>query len=106
MPSALQHFIGPGRPATLSTYSTFSFEIVRLTQTGARLFAAANIIVSVVGGLAGALLGWTGPTAEVAGTTQSVRSYILWLGCRACRRTTSPRTRAPTWNVCRRATST
>ncbi|MFE5078371.1 fluoride efflux transporter FluC [Streptomyces halstedii] len=57
VPDAIQHFIGPGLLATLSTYSTFSFETVRLTKTGARLIAAANIVVSVVAGLAAAILG-------------------------------------------------
>lgn len=56
VPSAVQHLIGPGLCATLSTYSTFSFETVRLAETGARLFAAANAIVSVLAGLGAALL--------------------------------------------------
>ncbi|MGC5039967.1 MULTISPECIES: fluoride efflux transporter FluC [unclassified Streptomyces] len=57
VPSALQHLVGPGLCATLSTYSTFSFETVRLAETGARLHAAANVVVSVVAGLAAAFLG-------------------------------------------------
>ncbi|MFF8669749.1 fluoride efflux transporter FluC [Streptomyces sp. NPDC015242] len=62
VPPALQHLVGPGLCATLSTYSTFSFETVRLAGTGARLFAAANAVVSVAGGLAAAFL--AGAAAE------------------------------------------
>jgi fluoride exporter len=57
VPAALQHLIGPGLCASLSTYSTFSFETVRLAETGAGRVAAANVILSVVAGLAAALLG-------------------------------------------------
>jgi CrcB protein len=57
VPAALQYLIGPGLCATLSTYSTFSYETLRLAQTGAKFFAAANAIVSVLAGLAAALLG-------------------------------------------------
>jgi CrcB protein len=57
VPAAIQHSIGPGLCAALSTYSTFSFETVRLAETGARLLAAANVVVSVVAGLAAAFLG-------------------------------------------------
>ena len=35
----------------LSTYSTFSFETLRLAETGSRYFAFANVAVSVVAGL-------------------------------------------------------
>ncbi|MEV7625106.1 fluoride efflux transporter CrcB [Actinoplanes sp. NPDC089786] len=56
VPDALQHLIGPGLCATLSTYSTFSLETVRLAETGAMFRAAANAIGSVVAGLAAAYL--------------------------------------------------
>ncbi|GAA3240539.1 fluoride efflux transporter FluC [Dactylosporangium siamense] len=56
VPDALQHLIGPGLCATLSTYSTFSFETVRLSETGAKLLAAAYAIGSVVAGLTAAFL--------------------------------------------------
>ncbi|WP_373873295.1 fluoride efflux transporter FluC [Actinoplanes derwentensis] len=56
VPEALQHLIGPGLCATLSTYSTFSFETIRLTETSAKLLAAANAIGSVLAGLAAAYL--------------------------------------------------
>jgi fluoride exporter len=57
VPVALQHLVGPGLCATLSTYSTFSFETVRLAGTGAGFPAAANAIFSVLAGLAAAFLG-------------------------------------------------
>jgi CrcB protein len=57
VPSALQHLVGPGLCATLSTYSTFSFETVRLAETGAKPSAAANVVLSVGAGLAAAFLG-------------------------------------------------
>jgi CrcB protein len=56
VPDALQHLIGLGLCGTLSTYSTFSFETVRLIATGAKLLAAANAVLSVVAGLAAAAL--------------------------------------------------
>jgi CrcB protein len=52
VPAALQHLIGPGLCATLSTYSTFSAETIRLTETGATLLAIANALGSVLAGLA------------------------------------------------------
>ncbi|MGW0503018.1 fluoride efflux transporter CrcB [Micromonospora sp. NPDC003241] len=52
VPPALQHLIGPGLCATLSTYSTFSVETIRLTETGATLPAIANAVGSVLAGLA------------------------------------------------------
>ncbi|MEV5358282.1 CrcB family protein [Streptomyces sp. NPDC093516] len=57
VPPALHHLVGPGLCATLSTYSTFSFETVALAERGAGRIAAANVLVSVVAGLAAAFLG-------------------------------------------------
>ncbi|NJP43261.1 fluoride efflux transporter FluC [Actinacidiphila epipremni] len=56
VPTQVQHLIGPGLCATLSTYSTFSFENLRLTETGAKYFAATNALVSVAAGLGTAYL--------------------------------------------------
>ncbi|MFF0717384.1 fluoride efflux transporter CrcB [Micromonospora sp. NPDC003816] len=52
VPAALQHLIGTGLCATLSTYSTFSVETIRLTENGATLLAVANALGSVLAGLA------------------------------------------------------
>lgn len=43
----------------LTTYSTFGYETLRLAQDGARLHAAANILASVLTGLAAAFAGLT-----------------------------------------------
>lgn len=56
VPQPLQHLLGPGLAGALSTYSTFSFETLRLTETGSRYFAFANVAVSVVAGLGTAFL--------------------------------------------------
>jgi CrcB protein len=51
--------IGSGFCGALSTYSTFSYETVRLAQHGARFHAVANAAVSLVGGIGAAALGWS-----------------------------------------------
>lgn len=56
VPQSLQHLLGPGLAGTLSTYSTFSFETLRLAETGSRYFAFTNAAVSIVAGLGTALL--------------------------------------------------
>ncbi|PBC65553.1 chromosome condensation protein CrcB [Streptomyces sp. Tue6028] len=53
----LQLLIGTGLCGALTTYSTFSYETVRLTVTGAGFYAAANVIVSVTAGLGAAFAG-------------------------------------------------
>jgi CrcB protein len=50
--------IGTGFCGGLSTYSTFSYETLRLAQDGARFFAAANVALSLVAGIGAAALGW------------------------------------------------
>nr|WP_202894414.1 fluoride efflux transporter CrcB [Kribbella italica] len=57
VPPGLQHLVGPGLCATLSTYSTFSYETVRLVETGHRVTAIANAIGSTLAGIGFALLG-------------------------------------------------
>ncbi|MGW2703039.1 fluoride efflux transporter CrcB [Streptomyces sp. NPDC001340] len=53
----LQLLIGTGLCGALTTYSTFSYETLRLTEAGAGLYAAANAVASVVAGLATAFAG-------------------------------------------------
>ncbi|KAB1988895.1 fluoride efflux transporter CrcB [Streptomyces triticiradicis] len=53
----LQLLIGTGLCGALTTYSTFSYETLRLTGAGAGFYAAANVIVSVTAGLGAAFAG-------------------------------------------------
>ncbi|WP_053849329.1 fluoride efflux transporter CrcB [Streptomyces sp. NRRL B-24085] len=55
--SHLQLLLGTGLCGALTTYSTFSYETLRLAGTGARLYAVANVAVSVVAGLGAAFAG-------------------------------------------------
>jgi len=50
--------VGAGFCGTLSTYSAFSYETLRLGQRGARWLAAGNVGLSLAGGIGAATLGW------------------------------------------------
>ncbi|MEU4343298.1 fluoride efflux transporter CrcB [Nocardia sp. NPDC023852] len=47
--------LGTGFCGALTTYSTFSYETVRLVERGAFFYAAMNVVVSVVAGLGATL---------------------------------------------------
>ena len=55
---AAQLALGTGLCGALSTYSTFSYETVRLLESRARMYAAANVAVALVAGLGAAALGY------------------------------------------------
>ncbi|TQK53044.1 camphor resistance protein CrcB [Streptomyces sp. SLBN-118] len=55
--SHVQLFLGTGLCGALTTYSTFSYETLRLVEVGAKLYAAVNVTASVAAGLGAAFLG-------------------------------------------------
>lgn len=65
-PEPVRLLLGVGLCGALTTYSTFSYETLRLAETGARFFACANVIVSVAAGLGALALGLT-------------LAHIIWL---------------------------
>ncbi|MCX5199876.1 fluoride efflux transporter CrcB [Streptomyces sp. NBC_00237] len=54
---SVQLLVGTGLCGALTTYSTFSYETLRLAETGQRLVAGANAAVSVLVALGGVTLG-------------------------------------------------
>jgi len=56
-PAAVVALVGSGFCGALTTYSTFSYETVRLAEDGARFYALANVAATLVAGLGAALCG-------------------------------------------------
>ena len=63
LPPGVLAAVGTGFGGALTTYSTFSYETLRLAEEGAGLEAVANVVASVAAGLAAAALGWAGGAA-------------------------------------------
>lgn len=57
LPAPVLAFAGTGFCGALTTYSTFSYETVRLLEGGSRFYALANVIASIVAGLGSAVCG-------------------------------------------------
>ncbi|MFF9350816.1 fluoride efflux transporter CrcB [Streptomyces sp. NPDC014734] len=55
--SHTQLLLGTGLCGALTTYSTFSYETLRLAEDGARFYAAINVGMSVAAGLGAAFTG-------------------------------------------------
>lgn len=55
----VEALVGTGFCGALSTFSTFSYETVRLVADRSRFYAVANLLISLVAGLGAAALGWT-----------------------------------------------
>ena len=57
LPDAVTLALGTGFCGALTTYSTFGYETFRLFESGARLYAALNVGISLMAGLGAALIG-------------------------------------------------
>jgi CrcB protein len=58
IPEAVRLLVGTGFCGALTTYSTFSYETLRLFEDGARLYSLLNIAVSLTAGLGAAVVGY------------------------------------------------
>jgi len=63
LPDPVLTLAGTGFCGALTTYSTFSYETLRLTEQRAYFYAAMNIVISVVAGLGATFLAYTTVTA-------------------------------------------
>lgn len=63
LPSHLVLGVGVGVCGSLTTFSTYCFESLRLYETGARTQAVLNVVVSLAAGLGGVTIGYALGTA-------------------------------------------
>ena len=64
-PGWLLTLLGTGFCGALTTFSTFSFETIRLVEEGATRVAVGYLLLSLAAGLAVCALGWSAGTALV-----------------------------------------
>jgi fluoride exporter len=57
IPHPVLALLGTGFCGALTTYSTFSYETLRLVERKAYLYATANVVISVAAGLGATLVG-------------------------------------------------
>jgi fluoride exporter len=57
LPHQVQLVVGTGFCGALTTYSTFSYESLRLFEQNAKFFAVVNVAGGIIAGLGGAFLG-------------------------------------------------
>jgi CrcB protein len=65
LPGPVLALVGTGFCGALTTYSTFSYETLRLAEQKAYFYAAMNVTVSVIAGLGAALLAYTTTSAVI-----------------------------------------
>lgn len=58
VPEDVRLLVGTGFCGALTTYSTFSYETLRLFEDGARLYSLLNIAMSLTAGLGAAVVGY------------------------------------------------
>lgn len=58
LPAPLVLGVGTGLCGALTTYSTFSYETLRLFEDGARLHSVLNVLISLLAGLGAAVVGY------------------------------------------------
>jgi CrcB protein len=59
MPSEVRLLVGTGFCGAFTTYSTFAYEVLMLTERGRGVHAVATLATSILGGLGAALIGFT-----------------------------------------------
>lgn len=59
LPAQALSFAGTGFCGALTTYSTFSYETLRLAEQRAYFYATMNVVVSIIAGIGATLLAYT-----------------------------------------------